>query len=68
MRKFILLGVAGLLALGAAGADAQSILSRPSSSSSYALLSQRQGSAALTEGRSVFINENADNAAPSGGR
>jgi hypothetical protein len=63
MRKFILLGGAGLVALGAAGADAQS---RPSSSP-YAL-SSPQGTAALTEGRSAFIKENADNAEPSGGR
>jgi hypothetical protein len=54
MRKFILLGTTSLfLALGAASADAQSVLNRPSSSP-YAVLGQTEAAPALTEGRSAF--------------
>jgi hypothetical protein len=63
MRGYVLLGAVALaLAFGAVGADAQSLLNRPSASP-YALINPAPGAAVLTEGRSVFI-ENAPDAAP----
>jgi hypothetical protein len=63
MRRYVLLAATGLvLAFGAASADAQSLLNRPSASP-YALLNPAASAPVLTEGRSVFI-ENAPNAAP----
>jgi hypothetical protein len=63
MRRYVLLGAAALvLALGAVGADAQSLLNRPSASP-YALVNPAPSAPVLTEGRSVFI-ENTPNAAP----
>jgi hypothetical protein len=67
MRKFVFLGVAGLfLALAASGANAQSLLTRPSASP-YALLNQGSAAPALTEGRSAFTNGTVNNASPSRG-
>jgi hypothetical protein len=66
MRKFILLGTTGLfLALGAVGANAQSVLNRPTSSP-YAVLNQTVGVPTLTEGRSAFTGERASNLVQNG--
>jgi hypothetical protein len=55
MRNYLLLGATSLLlAFGAAGADAQSLLNRPSASP-YALLNPAPGAPVLIEGRSAFI-------------
>lgn len=54
MRNLILLGAVGAaLALGAAGANAQSILDRPQSSP-YALVQPLDATPPLSEGRSAF--------------
>jgi hypothetical protein len=63
MRKYMLLAATGLvLAFGAAAADAQSLLNRPSASP-YALLNGGPSAPVLSEGRSVFI-ENAPDQTP----
>ena len=67
MRRLILLGTAGLfLALGAVGADAQSVLNRPTSSPYAVLLNQPVGAPILTEGRSAFTGEGASNLVQNG--
>jgi hypothetical protein len=66
MRKFLLVGTAGLaFVFGAVGANAQSVRERPESSP-YALQASDLGSlkapgfgALLTEGRSAFVGETA---------
>lgn len=56
MRNLILLGAVGAaLALGAAGANAQSILDRPQSSP-YVLVQPLDAPPALSEGRSAFTS------------
>ena len=51
MRKYVLLAATGLvLAFGAAGANAQSLLNRPSASP-YAVLDAAPGAPVLSEGR-----------------
>ena len=55
MRKYMLLGATALLlAFGTAGADAQSLLNRPSASP-YALLNAAPSTPVLSEGRSAFV-------------
>ena len=72
MRKLLLLGATGLvLALGAAGANAQSIQNRPEASP-YAILNQQpapsnglsNGVLSLVEGRAAFTQDAAGNSAP----
>jgi hypothetical protein len=68
MRNFITAGTLGLLlALGAASADAQSLLNRPSASP-YAILNQQtqpaNGLAPLFEGRSAYTGQSAPDSAP----
>jgi hypothetical protein len=55
MRKYVLLSATALLlAFGTAGADAQSLLNRPSASP-YALLNEGPSAPVLSEGRSAFV-------------
>jgi hypothetical protein len=68
MRNFFTLGTVGLLlTLGAASAEAQSLLNRPSASP-YALLNQQtqpaNGLAPIFEGRSAFTSQSAPDSAP----
>ena len=55
MSKYMLVAATGLiLAFGAAGADAQSLLNRPSASP-YALLNEAPAAPILSEGRAAFV-------------
>ena len=55
MRKYVLLAATGLvLAFGAAGENAQSLLNRPSASP-YAVLDAAPRAPVLSEGRAAFV-------------
>jgi hypothetical protein len=55
MRKYMSMAAAGLLlAFSAAGADAQSLLNRPSASP-YAVLNEAPNAPVLSEGRAAFV-------------